>query len=119
MNTSLQKKKNFDLRNLNILFQNVIIHFNIDRSEGIQHMSESGFRRLCLEFGTSQQVAIRRDRTEIEEIVLIQVISLSYELYKMISGSYKQGFRFFGSDIEFMTWKSIYRVVTDIFQSVY
>lgn len=36
----------------------------------MQHMSESLFGGLCLKVGTSQQVAIRMETTDIEEMVL-------------------------------------------------
>nr|XP_034337271.1 uncharacterized protein LOC117692707 [Crassostrea gigas] len=95
--------------------------FLAGKSEGMQHMSESVFGGLCLIVGTSQQVAIRRETTTIEEMLTRQMIS-NYELNdldSMLCGSIGEGFRFEGSDIDIMAWPSDTRVVMDVFQSEY
>lgn len=84
-------------------------------------MSESVFGGLCLIVGTSQQVAIRRDVTDFEEI-LTRKIKTNYELddlNSMVCGSIGEGFRLEGSDIDIMYWPSDIRVVMDMFQSEY
>mgnify|MGYP005952026127 CR=1 FL=1 len=86
-------------------------------------MSESVFVGLCEIVGTSQQVAIRRETEDIREMVTKdkmgivggQVIFVS----GMLSGSYREGFRFRGSDIDTMIWINNYRVIMDMSQSVH
>jgi hypothetical protein len=58
--------------------------------------------------GTSQQVAMRRDIIDIEEIVRHKVSTYSQEIETsieycktMLSGSHKEGFRMKGSDLDF------------------
>lgn len=83
-------------------------------------MSESVYRGLCLKVGTQQQVVIRREITDLEEIMHRKIENLSSDaLYMMISGSYREGFRMDNSDIDIMFWYSGLRVVTDVTQCVY
>lgn len=87
-------------------------------SEGMQHISESVFGRLCLIVGTSQEVAIRRATTDIEDIVSRHIQSNGTDcLFVMLSGSQREGFRLKGSDIDIMCWSDQFRVITDVFQS--
>lgn len=69
----------------------------------MQHMSESVFGGLCLIVGTSQQVAIKGETTDIEEMVLRELArrnDFTNNLYMMLSGSRKGGFRLEGSDTD-------------------
>ncbi|XP_011418263.3 uncharacterized protein [Magallana gigas] len=86
--------------------------------EGLRHMSESMFMVLCEIVGTSQQVAIRRETTDITEMVERRVTP-NDGVIQMISGSDREGFRLKGSDVDFMYWPNNHRVIMDMFQSEY
>ncbi|XP_056016639.1 uncharacterized protein LOC130053423 [Ostrea edulis] len=83
---------------------------------GIQHMSESVFVGLCHTVGTSQLVAMRRDVTDIDEMVWNRV-TRSNQNMMMLSGSRREGFRMKGSDIDIMYWLNIHRVIWDLSQT--
>ncbi|XP_062621902.1 uncharacterized protein LOC134283465, partial [Saccostrea cucullata] len=83
----------------------------------IQGISESVFVGLCHKLGTSQQVAMMRDVMDITEILTYQVSSDSY--CRILSGSYREGFRMKGSDIDSMFWRNDERVIWDISQTRY
>ncbi|XP_065936912.1 uncharacterized protein [Magallana gigas] len=86
--------------------------------EGLQHMSESVFVGLCEIVGTSQQVAIRRETTDIREMVAGRLTPHD-GIIGMMSGSYREGFRLIGSDIDSMFWLNDQRVIMDMSQSEY
>ena len=76
------------------------MHFNFKFSEmALQTISESVYVGLCLKLGTPQQIAIRRDIVEINQ-VLEHKISRTDEFVKMQSGSRREGFRMKDSDID-------------------
>ncbi|XP_062582592.1 uncharacterized protein LOC134244335 [Saccostrea cucullata] len=87
-------------------------------TEGIQHISESVFVGLCRKVGTSQLVAMRRDVVDIWEMVKNQVTT-SDEDSTMVSGSYGEGLRLEGSDVDFMYWPNNVRVIWESSQSQY
>lgn len=91
------------------------------RSQDMQHMSESAFHGLCLIVGTSQQVAIRRETADVEEMLTIKTkpINRLYDMNIILSGSRREGFRFKGSDVDIMVWRNELRVITDVAQSKY
>ncbi|XP_062591541.1 uncharacterized protein LOC134253034, partial [Saccostrea cucullata] len=84
----------------------------------IQHISESVFVGLCRKVGTSQLVAMRRDMVDIWDKVKNQVKS-SDNISVMLSGSYREGLRLEGSDLDFMYWPKNHRVIWDLSQSQY
>ncbi|XP_034327867.2 uncharacterized protein [Magallana gigas] len=86
--------------------------------EGLQNMSESVFVGLCEIVGTSQQVAIRRETQDIREMVFRRVTP-NDAFIKMVSGSYREGFRLKGSDLDIMFWPNNHRVIMDMSQSEY
>ncbi|XP_065930414.1 uncharacterized protein [Magallana gigas] len=86
--------------------------------EGLEHMSESVFVGLCDIMGTSQQVAIRREARDIREMVDRRV-TCNNGTIEMMSGSYREGFRLEGSDIDFMYWPNNHRVIMDMSQFEY
>ncbi|XP_052673380.1 uncharacterized protein LOC128155620 [Crassostrea angulata] len=86
--------------------------------EGMQHMSESVFQGLCLIMGTSQQVAIRREISDMKEVVR-RVATTNNKSTLMFSGSLREGFRLKGSDVDFMYWPNNHRVIMDMSQSEY
>ncbi|XP_048765115.2 uncharacterized protein LOC125672957 [Ostrea edulis] len=79
-------------------------------------MSESVFVGLCRTVGTSQQVATRRDVTDIKEMVRNRVTT-SNENTVMMSGSHREGFRMEGSDIDTMYWYNNQPVIWDLSQT--
>ncbi|XP_052712327.1 uncharacterized protein LOC128186547 [Crassostrea angulata] len=91
-------------------------NFQTGISECIQHMSESVFGGLCLILGTSQQVAIRRETTDIEEMVLRELGRRTdfTDFYVMLSGSRKEGFRLEGSDTDVMVWPTFFKVISEV-----
>lgn len=81
----------------------------------MQHMSESVFGGLCLIVGTSQQVAIKGETTDIEEMVLRELArrnDFTNNLYMMLSGSRKEGFRLEGSDTDVIVWLNFFKVIS-------
>lgn len=68
---------------------------------GINHISESVFRGLCLQLGTSQEVAIRRETRDLKEI-FYERLSTTTGVTRMLSGSSREGFRLKGSDQDVM-----------------
>ena len=82
----------------------------------LQSMSESVYVGLCLKIGTPPQVAIRRDTKDITEI-LGQALIKTYLYIKMESGSLREGFRFYDSDIDTMYWLNNNRVLWDFSQA--
>lgn len=64
---------------------------------------------LCQVFGTPTQVVIRRDTSEIMDIMTRR--TLRKVCQKMESGSRKEGFRLAGSDIDTMYWPNNHRVI--------
>ncbi|XP_052679189.1 uncharacterized protein LOC128159990 [Crassostrea angulata] len=86
--------------------------------EGLQHMSESVFVGMCGIVGTSQQVAIRRETIDVKEMVERRLAPHDGSI-GMLSGSYREGFRLIGSDIDCMFWLNNHRVIMDKSQSEY
>ena len=92
------------------------MHFNFKFSEmALQTISESVYVGLCLKLGTPQQIAIRRDIVEINQ-VLEHKITRTDEFVKMQSGSRREGFRLKDSDIDIMIWSNDHRVYWDFSQ---
>nr|XP_022305597.1 uncharacterized protein LOC111112410 [Crassostrea virginica] len=89
---------------------------NVYIDAGCQHLCESVFVRLCQIVGTSVQVAIRRETTDIREMVKRGVAD-NDDIIEMQSGSEREGFRLEGSDIDYMFWPNKYRVIFDMSQS--
>nr|XP_022317032.1 uncharacterized protein LOC111120514 [Crassostrea virginica] len=83
---------------------------------GFQHLCESVFVRLCQIVGTSIQVTIRREATNIREMLERQVKN---DFITMFSGSRREGFRLKGSDYDVMYWSNNLRVIWDMSQSEY
>ncbi|XP_048769159.2 uncharacterized protein LOC125675478 [Ostrea edulis] len=83
---------------------------------GIQHMSESVFVGLCRTVGTSQQVEMRRDMMDIEEMVKNKARK-SNQQTSMLSGSEREGFRMKGSDMDAMYWYNNQPVIWDLSQT--
>nr|XP_034317216.1 uncharacterized protein LOC117686455 [Crassostrea gigas] len=91
----------------------------------VKTMSESVYVGLCHKIGTPQEVAFRREISDVCDLFenQLQVIKsghdidyLSNELKVMVSGSHREGFRLNGSDIDRMQWIN-YRVIWNFVQS--
>ncbi|XP_078321058.1 uncharacterized protein LOC144621519 [Crassostrea virginica] len=89
---------------------------NVYIDAGFQHLCESVFVRLLQIVGTSIQVAIRRETTDINEMVERRVAD-NDDVISMESGSRREGFRLEGSDLDYMYWLNDHRVIFDMFQS--
>nr|XP_022305594.1 LOW QUALITY PROTEIN: uncharacterized protein LOC111112407 [Crassostrea virginica] len=87
---------------------------NIDA--GFQHLCESVFVRLCQIVGTSVQVAIRREITDIKEMVDRRGED-NDDAIAMQSGSRREGFRLKESDMDYMYCPKDHRVIFDMSQS--
>ena len=81
----------------------------------IQTISESVYVGLCLKLGTPQEVVIRRDFSDMSELLDNKVTS---NIFKMFSGSHREGFRFHDSDADVMFWPNNYRVFWDFSQAM-
>ncbi|XP_052676371.1 uncharacterized protein LOC128157790 [Crassostrea angulata] len=84
--------------------------------EGMQHMSEAVFFGMSWIVGTSYQLAMRRRTVDIWEMVK-RGISQNDWAVLMMGGSYREGFRWIGSDIDWMLWPNNHRVIMDKSQS--
>ena len=82
----------------------------------LQTVSESVYVGLCLNIGTPQLVAFRRDVRDIRES-LDHKVTRNNELVKMLSGSRREGFRFIDSDFDYMIWINDHRVFWDFSQA--
>nr|XP_022300233.1 uncharacterized protein LOC111108547 [Crassostrea virginica] len=80
----------------------------------VQTISESVYVGLCLKIGTPQQVAIRRDVLDTED--LLKYKSTDQDV-KMISGSKREGFRLKGSDVDHMIWPNDHKVLWNFSQA--
>ncbi|XP_078337461.1 uncharacterized protein LOC111138503 isoform X2 [Crassostrea virginica] len=84
------------------------------------HISESVYVGLCLKIGTPQQVAIRRDVWDITESLAHKVkrkVNRNVHVFRMLSGSRREGFRFKDSDTDTMYWPNNHRVLWDFSQA--
>ncbi|XP_062586522.1 uncharacterized protein LOC134248123 [Saccostrea cucullata] len=88
-------------------------------TRAIQRISESVFVGLCHKVGTSQLVAMRRDVVDIRDMVMNRGKTCKYQSVTMTSGSYREGFRLKGSDMDFMLWANDQRVIWELSQSQY
>ncbi|XP_062618766.1 uncharacterized protein LOC134280375 [Saccostrea cucullata] len=88
-------------------------------TRAIQRISESVFVGLCRKLGTSRLVAMRRDVMDIRDMVVNHQVRTSDEYDRMLSGSYREGLRLKGSDIDEMFWPNNIRVIWDLSQSQY
>ncbi|XP_062580648.1 uncharacterized protein LOC134242567 [Saccostrea cucullata] len=85
---------------------------------GIQHLSESVFVGLCHIVGTSQQVTMRRELLQMDNAMSNQVDMISiYKIKLMTSGSYMEGFRLKGSDLDMMYWPTDHNIIWDLDQT--
>ena len=90
-------------------------HFPFSEMD-LQKLSESVYVGLCLKLGTPQQVAIRREFRDTEEVVDTKVKSRRPNHITMLSGSRGEEFRFNDSDLDYMLWDNSDRVAWNFSQ---
>jgi hypothetical protein len=79
----------------------------------LQRFSEAVYEGMCFTAGTPNEVAIRRDVEEIHELVLAP-LQKKRQIRTIKSGSYKEGFRLKGSDIDQMFWLTNHRLIWNL-----
>ncbi|XP_062588951.1 uncharacterized protein LOC134250605 [Saccostrea cucullata] len=87
------------------------------RKVGIQHASESVFVRLCYKLGFPQQVIMRREIVDIDQILRNQMTLSRDEDRMMASGSSREGFRLKESDVDVMRWPNDHMVIWELNQA--
>lgn len=92
-----------------------IVDFNQPR-KAVHNLSEALYERMCLEIGTPEQIASRRDIVDIEVFLKNQVRKCD-GFNRMDSGSEREGFRLQKSDIDIMYWQLDYQVIWEFSQS--
>lgn len=81
----------------------------------LQRISEVLYVGLCREIGTPIEVAFRRSATDMNEIVKRSAVRYTCVGYIfMLSGSYREGFRFKSSDLDLMCWRTNNKVIFDL-----
>nr|XP_034311572.1 uncharacterized protein LOC117684278 [Crassostrea gigas] len=91
--------------------------FPSTKSKETRVISESLFRGLWQIFGTTEQVATRRKRSDRKEMLGRKKIADNF--IEMMSGSRREGFILEGSDHDMMYWRNNHRVIMDMSQSKY
>ncbi|XP_052709338.1 uncharacterized protein LOC128184051 [Crassostrea angulata] len=81
----------------------------------VRQISESVYVGMCLELGTPQQVASKREIVDIKEMLENHAV-LNQPFTMMLSGSQREGFRLSGSDRDNMVWPNNHRVIWDFSQ---
>ena len=79
------------------------------RETGISDMPPL-YVKPCQVFGTPMHVAIRREMSDIVEILSKQILR-KILCQQMESGSHREGFRLNGSDVDTMVWPDNHRVI--------
>ena len=79
----------------------------------LQKISQSTYKGLCLKIGTQEQVCFRRDFVDIAEL-LSTPKGINGTGIK--TGSWREGFRLKGSDIDCINWEENARVIWNKFQ---
>lgn len=92
-----------------ILFY-LLIGYNMDDSPRVSEVLYVG---LCRHIGTPTEVTIRREVSDIEEIIRHSV-GMCNDQMCMESGSYREGFRLKSSDVDLMFWCIGYHIICDI-----
>ncbi|XP_061179624.1 uncharacterized protein LOC133188268 [Saccostrea echinata] len=82
----------------------------------IPRLSEVLYVGLCRKIGTPTEVAIRRDVTDMYEMIE-KPVNIQKGFVRIQSGSSKEGFRLRSSDIDRMFWPCDLKLISDISQS--
>ncbi|XP_078319616.1 uncharacterized protein LOC111099655 [Crassostrea virginica] len=81
----------------------------------IPRLSEAVYVGMCRYVGSPTEVRIRREVTDIDEVVCRPVMIMKV-FDRMKSGSRREGFRFKTSDMDFMFWLPDHKVICDLSQ---
>ncbi|XP_065929819.1 uncharacterized protein [Magallana gigas] len=79
-------------------------------------VSEALYVGLCGYLGTPTEVTVRREVEDMTDMIKKPVQTHSGKRM-MISGSFREGFRFNSSDMDVMLWFTNHKVITDLSQS--
>lgn len=86
-----------------------------------QRASREVYDAMCEFFGTSKDVALRRDVMDINEILTGHAYAFDknkkYRYFQNFSGSTREGFNLKGSDIDIMIWMDCIKVIWRFSQS--
>jgi hypothetical protein len=85
--------------------------------DGNPHTSELLYMGLCDTIGTPTEVTIRRDVCDMGRLLRDPVDTYISKRALLVSGSYREGFRFESSDTDTMCWMRHMKVITDIAQA--
>lgn len=78
-------------------------------------VSEALYAGLCSHIGTATEVTMRREVMDTHELIK-KPVETYFGIRSMMSGSYREGFRFESSDIDAMYWYTNHKVITDVSQ---
>ncbi|XP_061188678.1 uncharacterized protein LOC133196841 [Saccostrea echinata] len=81
--------------------------------EHLKRFSDAVYEGMCFIAGTPNEVAIRRDVEDVHDVVL-KPLQERRQIRTIKSGSYKEGFRFRGSDIDQMFWMTNHRLIWNL-----
>ncbi|XP_056006118.1 uncharacterized protein LOC125657819 [Ostrea edulis] len=84
--------------------------------DDIPRVSDVLYVGLCHEIGTPTEVTVRKDAKGMEGIMNKPVLTYRGEII-ILSGSYREGFRFQSSDRDVMHWYCHHKLITDISQA--
>ncbi|XP_062599482.1 uncharacterized protein LOC134261003 [Saccostrea cucullata] len=91
----------------------IISNFDMNH---IPRLSNDVYVGLCHEIGTPDEIRLRRDAFDILE-ELDKPLRIKYGLYKMKSGSKREGFNLSTSDEDWMLWPPNHKVICDLSQT--
>lgn len=103
---------------MDYLFLNFIslsFAFIFFRMESITQFSKAVYIGLSDEIGTASEVRFRRDTLDTS----LDISNCLFHKLKgdiLIAGSYREGFRFSSSDMDFMAWSFFMKVISDLSQ---
>ncbi|XP_048747160.2 uncharacterized protein LOC125659520 [Ostrea edulis] len=84
--------------------------------DDIPRVSEVLYVGLCHKIGTPTEVTVRRDVKDMDEMIMKPRQIYNGEI-RMLSGSYREGFRFGSSDRDYMYWHCHHKLINDISQA--
>lgn len=83
--------------------------------ESITHLSKAVYTGLSVEIGTASEVQFRRDTVD-TSFDIYNCLNHKFNIDLLIAGSYREGFRFSSSDMDFMAWTFFMKVISDLSQ---
>lgn len=85
--------------------------------ESILHLSKAVYIGLSVEIGTASEIRFRRDTVDTASDIFM-CIPHKFDVGILIAGSYREGFRFPSSDMDFMAWPFVIKVISDFSQII-